>query len=71
MSAVDEDLTEQQASQDQDTASQKSQSEKEDPPDSPPHAEPKGDEDTCDASQQGSNLSDDRQECIIMDKDGE
>ena len=56
-------------SQDQDTASQKSQSEKEDPPDSPPHVEPKDDEDICDVSQQRSILSDDQ--INIMDKDGE
>ena len=69
MSAVsDENLTEQQDSQDQETASQKSQSEKEDPPDSPLHIGPKNDRDTCDASQQGSNLNDSRQE---QDKDGE
>ena len=69
MSAVsDENLTEQQDSQDQETASQKSKSEKEDPPDSPPHVEPKDDGDTRDASQQGSNLNDSRQE---QDKDGE
>ena len=69
MSAVlVEDLTEQQDSHNQETASPKSQSEKEDPPDTPPHTEPKDDGDTCDASQQGSNLSDNRQE---RDKDGE
>ena len=62
MSAVsDDDLTEQ-VSQGQKTASQKSQSKKEDPPDSPPHTEPKDDGDTCDTSQQGYNLNDNQQE---------
>ena len=69
VSAVsDEDLTKQQHTQDQETASQKPQSEREYPPDSPPHTEPKDDGGTCDASQQGYNLSDDRHS--IMDKDG-
>ena len=59
-----EDLTEQ-----QDTL-EKSESEKGVPTEDPPlHTEPKDNEDTCDASQQVSILSDNEHE--DMDKDGE
>ena len=65
-----EDLTEQQDTLDQDVASQKSESEKGVPTEDPPlHTEPKDNEDTCDASQQVSILSDNEHEDI--DKDGE
>ena len=69
-----EDLMERQDTLDQDIAiSQKFESEKEVPTGDPPlHTEPKDNEfeDTCDASQQGSNLSYSQLE-KDMDKDGE
>ena len=65
-----EDLMGQQDTLDEEIASQKSESEERVPAEDPPqHTESQGNEDTCDASQQGSNLSGNQLE--DMDKDGE
>ena len=65
-----EDLTGQQDTLDEEIASQISASEEGVPTEDPPqHIEPIDNEDTCDASQQGSNLSGNQLE--DMDKDGE
>ena len=60
----------QQHTLDEEIASQKSESEEGVPKeDSPQHTEPQDNKDTCDTSQQGSNLCDNQLE--DMDKDGE
>ena len=65
-----EDLTGQRDTLDEEIASQISESEEGVPiEDSPQHTEPQDNKDTCDTSQQGSNLSSNQHE--DMDKDGE